>query len=191
MSDGDALLKAILKNPACDTARLVYADWLQENGEGDRAEFIRLQVGLSKVDETVLQLASMMLEKEVERGRPLFTAEPGTPLWNRRRERELLYGPHASGLCRNHTAWAGRAASFVLPQNAEVAYRFERGFIVTVFCRGARWLQYGDEILTQHPVKKVMITSWASHPEILEDRYLEDRWPGITFDVSFSPASPG
>ena len=30
MTDGEALLRAILENPADDTARLVYADWLEE-----------------------------------------------------------------------------------------------------------------------------------------------------------------
>ena len=34
---------AICEHPAEDTPRLVYADWLQENGRPERAEFIRLQ----------------------------------------------------------------------------------------------------------------------------------------------------
>jgi uncharacterized protein (TIGR02996 family) len=42
-SDGDALFRAILEAPADDFPRLVYADWLQENGKPQRAEFIRLQ----------------------------------------------------------------------------------------------------------------------------------------------------
>jgi uncharacterized protein (TIGR02996 family) len=46
MNDGDALLAAILANPDDDTPRLVYADWLQENGQPERAEFIRLQLQL-------------------------------------------------------------------------------------------------------------------------------------------------
>ncbi|VTU01329.1 Repeat-companion domain protein OS=Isosphaera pallida (strain ATCC 43644 / DSM 9630 / IS1B) GN=Isop_0391 PE=4 SV=1 [Gemmataceae bacterium] len=44
MSDGDALLAAIIANPDDDTPRLVYADWLDENGQPERAEFIRLQL---------------------------------------------------------------------------------------------------------------------------------------------------
>ncbi|MCI0699580.1 MAG: TIGR02996 domain-containing protein [Planctomycetia bacterium] len=43
-SDLRALLAAIVANPADDTARLVYADCLQENGNFARAEFIRLQI---------------------------------------------------------------------------------------------------------------------------------------------------
>lgn len=43
MNDGDALFRAICENPREDMPRLVYADWLQENGKPERAEFIRLQ----------------------------------------------------------------------------------------------------------------------------------------------------
>jgi uncharacterized protein (TIGR02996 family) len=32
MTDGDALLATIQAQPGEDTARLVYADWLQEHG---------------------------------------------------------------------------------------------------------------------------------------------------------------
>src|SRR5262245_29373729 len=49
MTDGDALLAAILADPDEDTPRLAYADWLQENGECDRAEFIRVQVDLARL----------------------------------------------------------------------------------------------------------------------------------------------
>ena len=42
-SDGEALFRAICEQPREDMPRLVYADWLQENGRPERAEFIRLQ----------------------------------------------------------------------------------------------------------------------------------------------------
>jgi uncharacterized protein (TIGR02996 family) len=40
----EPFLRAICENPDDDTVRLVYADWLDEHGELERAEFIRLQV---------------------------------------------------------------------------------------------------------------------------------------------------
>lgn len=43
MSDEPALLAAIRAHPDEDTPRLIYADWLDENGQPERAEFIRLQ----------------------------------------------------------------------------------------------------------------------------------------------------
>lgn len=51
MSDGDRLLAAIWAHPADDTPRLMYADWLQEQGQHARAEFIRLQCELAHLDE--------------------------------------------------------------------------------------------------------------------------------------------
>jgi uncharacterized protein (TIGR02996 family) len=53
MNDGDALLAAILANPDDDTPRLVYADWLQENGQPERAEFIRIGVRRVATPKTV------------------------------------------------------------------------------------------------------------------------------------------
>jgi uncharacterized protein (TIGR02996 family) len=41
VSDGDHLLHAILSDPADDAPRLIYADWLDENGDPDRASWIR------------------------------------------------------------------------------------------------------------------------------------------------------
>jgi uncharacterized protein (TIGR02996 family) len=44
MTEWEALMRAICDNADDDTPRLVFADWLDENGEPDRAELIRLQV---------------------------------------------------------------------------------------------------------------------------------------------------
>jgi uncharacterized protein (TIGR02996 family) len=43
-----ALLNACRAAPADDTPRLVLADWLDEHGDGDRAEFVRLQCELAR-----------------------------------------------------------------------------------------------------------------------------------------------
>jgi uncharacterized protein (TIGR02996 family) len=44
VSERAALLRAIAQNPIDDTVRLAFADWLDEHGETDQAEFIRLQI---------------------------------------------------------------------------------------------------------------------------------------------------
>jgi uncharacterized protein (TIGR02996 family) len=48
MTDEPALLAAIAARPDDDTPRLVYADWLDDHGDADRAEFIRLQCALAQ-----------------------------------------------------------------------------------------------------------------------------------------------
>lgn len=45
----EPFLRAICADPADDTVRLAYADWLDENGDPTRAEFIRVQIELSAV----------------------------------------------------------------------------------------------------------------------------------------------
>jgi uncharacterized protein (TIGR02996 family) len=51
LCDHDALLAAICANPEEDTPRLMFADWLDENGDPERAEFIRLQCELAAFEE--------------------------------------------------------------------------------------------------------------------------------------------
>lgn len=48
MPDDDAFLRAIIDNPDDDLPRLVYADWLDEHGDSERAEFIRVQCELER-----------------------------------------------------------------------------------------------------------------------------------------------
>ena len=44
-------LKAICEEPDDDAHRLIYADWLDDHGDPDRAEFIRLQCALARLDD--------------------------------------------------------------------------------------------------------------------------------------------
>src|SRR5262249_43587876 len=48
---GRALLQGVLGAPGADAPRLVYADWLEEHGESERAALIRTQVELARLDE--------------------------------------------------------------------------------------------------------------------------------------------
>ena len=44
MTDHDALVRAICEYPDDDTPRLIYADFLEESGEAERAAFVRAQI---------------------------------------------------------------------------------------------------------------------------------------------------
>lgn len=50
MSTANAFLRQIRENPDDDALRLVFADWLDENGDPERAEFIRAQIELSRTE---------------------------------------------------------------------------------------------------------------------------------------------
>lgn len=48
----EALLAAIAADPDADLPRLVYADFLDDHGDPDRAEFIRFQCRTARTDPT-------------------------------------------------------------------------------------------------------------------------------------------
>ncbi|QJX00112.1 TIGR02996 domain-containing protein [Frigoriglobus tundricola] len=77
MSDEAALLCAIHAEPDEDTPRLVYADWLDEHGRPERAEFIRVQTELYKHDNKETDEYQQLLnrQREILRGhKDEFTA---------------------------------------------------------------------------------------------------------------------
>jgi uncharacterized protein (TIGR02996 family) len=49
MNQREAFLCDVCENPDDDTPRLVFADWLEDNGDPQWAEFIRVQIALSRL----------------------------------------------------------------------------------------------------------------------------------------------
>src|SRR5438309_575800 len=61
----EAFLASILETPDDDVPRLIYADWLDDQGDTERAEFIRLQIELARLSECGLRAEE--LEKREEK----------------------------------------------------------------------------------------------------------------------------
>ena len=59
MTDRDALLAAVIARPEDDLPRLVFADWLEEHGESDRAAFIRAQIAAESLPPGDLDRAAL------------------------------------------------------------------------------------------------------------------------------------
>lgn len=171
MTDGDALLRAILDEPADDAPRLVYADWLEENGQPERAEFIRVQCGAN------LGVCEMepnsygepfCLSGSGRLGRPF----PCHYCALRRRERELLRLEWATvpdaldGAARKLKGVAG----FRVFRPGDADFVFRRGFVEKVVCRAADFLAHADALTAAQPITEVELTTW---PEI--DRQAEGR----------------
>ncbi|HTU91215.1 MAG TPA: TIGR02996 domain-containing protein [Gemmataceae bacterium] len=51
MTHEEAFIQAIRETPADDAPRLIFADWLEEHGQADRAEFIRVQCRLARLSD--------------------------------------------------------------------------------------------------------------------------------------------
>ena len=50
MTEEDAFLASIREAPEDESPRIIFADWLDDHGDHERAEFIRVQILLSQLD---------------------------------------------------------------------------------------------------------------------------------------------
>ncbi len=64
MTDDAAFIQAIRAVPFDDAPRLIYADWLEERGQSDRAEFIRIQCQLARLPDGSPEQPALHLRAE-------------------------------------------------------------------------------------------------------------------------------
>jgi uncharacterized protein (TIGR02996 family) len=108
-SNGEALLRAICERPWEDTPRLAYADWLDEHGQPERAEFIRVQI----------ELAAMEPNKRFD-----------TPQFYRALELELMWDPTEHQIKGKVAKRPKKPWSAELPRGTGVEWGswYDRGF---------------------------------------------------------------
>lgn len=201
MTDRRAFIGAIRANPEDDAPRLVYADWLDEYGEPERAEFIRTQIWLAK-----------HVGKQPERPgyitRVDYPPDSTVPA-KQAIERELV---ETVGIDRllgaERFQW-----DFWSPE-------VQRGFVESLRLPAADWLTHAAAILAEHLVREVTLTTWPEidslyyapsrhyemrliggrrmsiygqhhiqhatpdgRPANIIRQLLRDEWPGITFHL--------
>lgn len=140
-------LRGIIANPADDAPRFMFADWLDEHGQAERAEFIRLQCELARI-----------VDPNIRCGCPGVLTLPECPWCHlRRREQELLDTHSACWL-------EGIDGSGILVPKAD----FRRGFVAELTCTAAQFRDYGAAILQVQPVEKVALTSFWTLEELAE-----------------------
>jgi uncharacterized protein (TIGR02996 family) len=61
----EALFRAILEEPWEDAHRLVYADWLDENGQPERGQFIRVQIARARLPANDLQEKKLLRQEKI------------------------------------------------------------------------------------------------------------------------------
>jgi len=209
MTDGDALLRAIIAQPDEDTPRLMYADWLDEQGEAQRAEFIRVQVALYGKAEPPRP------KRPKECRRDFFGWKAYNKASRAYREDVAAYGHLRRRL---NALWLHSAQNWwpVEPPFRASHYTINdyhflhstgplalvaRGFVEEVRCDFPAWERYGDALTAAHPVRSVIFTTWPTTdisdvvgpedaafsswafvaPFIVEK--LRQRWPRPTFTL--------
>ena len=147
--DWESLLRAVVAAPADDVPRLVAADWLDEHGQPERAEFIRVQVELARL-ESAGDGASAAAEVLRRKGRaflgPLATHRA---LWALEACPELV-----------RVEFRDRSAAPLEALQVAGAERltFHRGFVEAVTCPADEWLQHGVEVRARQPIRGGRLT---------------------------------
>jgi uncharacterized protein (TIGR02996 family) len=148
MSDRDALLAAIRQVPDDDAPRLVYADWLDEHGDADRAEFIRLQVEIDpyrRPDSDLDRWRRAVIDRHLDRPVPAdFPPEIHRYARLARREADLLKA--------RRWEWLAPLARVDEDYNSHLVVGFRRGFAERVGLTTSAFLECGDLVRSACPL---------------------------------------
>jgi uncharacterized protein (TIGR02996 family) len=147
--DWENLLRAVVAVPADDVPRLVAADWLDEHGQPERAEFIRVQVELARLeaagDGTTAEAEALRRKERTFLG-PMATYRA---LWALEACPELV-----------RVEFRDRSAASLESMRVAGAERltFRRGFVEAVTCPASDWLAHGREVRWRQPIRAVRLT---------------------------------
>lgn len=162
LTAGDALLAEIIASPADDVPRLIYADWLDEQGQSLRAEIIRVQIEIAGMAGDIPDNCRPRWTELCSREKKLLT--PGH-FWD-------WFGLESDGRIR---AWPGSPGVRIRGNVFEVGYfagsppgglkpsggvwklTMTRGFLSGWEMLQEDWLKHGPQLVRQHPIEVVRL----------------------------------
>jgi uncharacterized protein (TIGR02996 family) len=151
MSDAAAFLRAIIAEPADDLPRLVYADWLDEHGEPERAEFIRVQCAIPNTDpaELIYHVRKGQMVDDGRGGQAVALEDVTEPKLDHLRRRADVLQRGYSGHWRNYRK-DGKAQR-LYPTFAN----FRRGFVSEIILPWRDWREDAAALLATFPIRRV------------------------------------
>jgi uncharacterized protein (TIGR02996 family) len=162
----EPFLRAVCEAPDDDAPRLVYADWLDETGDPDRAEFIRLQIRLARERDPSPAIERRCEELLRANGRVWCRELPGTvALWV---EFAVTYEPQPEGSRLVFVPRPNGPDTWLEQGPAETDW--ERGFPATVYVqgRGDLLLTHAEEIREFVPVHRLRLINLGNPDGFLQ-----------------------
>lgn len=177
-----AFLADIIAHPGEDATRLIFADWLDDRGDVDRAAFIRVQC----------ELARNFVADEVPD--PARVSVPGGKVaqayaretyrrWRALRDREWAHHSfHVKG-------WLGPFAALFRTSHLRTAEGqdhegswcvWRRGFVAEVALPCAAWLRHGPALARAAPLEVVRLSDKRPREQYLSDAAPVYEWHGGT-----------
>lgn len=163
---------------------LMAADWIEEQGCPERADFVRLQCRLAEMDDLGLGV---------------------DPAGGHAAEYERLRGLEAEWWDRHGIDWFPELLPAMLPYGLVESFTLappRTGFVTGLRGSADLWLRHGDGVYAAHPVREVELTTWPRvervvkggvvsgyrlagrgrvHPTAAAVAMLEAEWPGVAF----------
>lgn len=139
MTHEEAFIQAIREAPSDDAPRLIYADWLEEQGQADRAEFIRVQCRLARLTEEGTQKSIVSVQAE-ELLRKHWDEWVG-PL-------RTIVGPWNS---RYGEGWMRET------YHSDGLYRFQRGFVDILALDAEDFLRHTEQLRRLVPLRELRL----------------------------------
>jgi uncharacterized protein (TIGR02996 family) len=153
-AEDQAFLRAIIAQPDADLPRLVYADWLDETGDGERAELIRVQIELANCRHTWLPGSETTCHM----------CGPLSPL--RRRAWELMGA--------NNEAWLT-----ALPPATDRTWR--RGFVEEIELSWPAWVEQARRWRVTAPIQRIRLLPLPFERDLRARPGLG--WSGLEFET--------
>jgi uncharacterized protein (TIGR02996 family) len=147
--DWPAFLAAIVADPDDDTTRLAAADFLEENGDADRAAFIRIQVELARLEATG---EGKSLEADHLRAKERAFLGPLSMF------RQLWAAEACPELVRVVSRGGGRDPLEGMRVEGVERLTWRRGFVDAVKCPARAWFRPGEAIRERQPIQHVWLT---------------------------------
>ena len=172
LSERDSFLPAIIADRDSDVPRLIFADWLEEHGERDRSEFIRIQCRLAKLT----QLDSLEClrceicgnrpdeDGELRHGRGCYVVceeGGGSDIFElNERQRLQIRQRHVDNRRKwfeddLHSVWGDKPP--------EYGTNYTRGFISCISISWKDWLEHWQAIRAACPLEEVRFTTSPQH----------------------------
>jgi uncharacterized protein (TIGR02996 family) len=187
----ESFLRTIIDEPDNDGPRMVYSDWLEEQGD-PRGEFIRIQCEIARTFPGVAANPDFDEKQLVQFERDAPAAVKPIPGWQRtiemrKREHELLaLVPEEIGGKPNKRQLSDlwippsikdcMTSPAVTMDGIEVnpsEVKFHRGFIRDIACSWESWLSRYKDILASTPLRRVKFTTELPNPSLWTDDRFE------------------
>lgn len=169
MTEREALIAAVIQHPDDDTPRLIFADWCEENGEPERAAFVRVQCEIARMSlqDKFASIPGQVLVRlsggdvvpafgnEQVRGNTVVgfqTKEVKTERFSRLYTEQRL----AWSLVGTRDAHAIGVPLFPLDW-------YDRGFLNQVTLGWTTFRDHADTLTASHPIREVTLTTMPQY----------------------------